>query len=114
MPVVQWSTIRMLFISGIICGWKSRKVDYVQAFPQADLPENEHVYMHIPAGYHVEGEQDRSKYVMKLKKNLYGLKQASYNWSELLKAGLIQLGFKPSQVDPCLYIKDEILCGICR
>ena len=40
-PVVQWSTIRMLFILGIIKGWKSRKVDYVQAFPQATLDKNE-------------------------------------------------------------------------
>ena len=71
-PVVQWSTIRMLFIIGIIKGWKSRKVDYVQAFPQATLDKDEHVYMHIPAGYHVEGEKDHSKYVLKLKKNLYG------------------------------------------
>ena len=44
-PVVMWSTLRMLFIIGIIRGWKSRKVDYVQAFPQAELDENEHVYM---------------------------------------------------------------------
>ena len=46
----------------------------------------------------------RSDYVLKLKKNLYGLKQAAYNWSELLKAGLFKLGFKQRKVDPCLYL----------
>ena len=109
-PVVMWSTLRLLFIVGIINGWKSRKVDYVQAFPQATLDKNEHVYMHLPAGYDVDG--DRSKYVLKLKKNLYGLKQASFNWSEMLKSGLIEMGFKPSKVDPCVYYKDDIICAV--
>ena len=57
----MWSTLRILFILGIIRGWKSRKVDYVQAFPQAELDENEHVYMNLPAGFEVDGENDRSK-----------------------------------------------------
>ena len=43
---------------------------------------------------------------------MYGLKQAIYNWSELLKSGLIQLGFTKSKVGPCLYFKDEDICAI--
>ena len=92
-PVIMWSTLRTLFTLGKVLGWASRKVDYVQAFPQASLNEGEEVYMNIPAGYHVGDDSDNTKYVIKLKKNLYGLRQASYNWSELLKAGLTQLGF---------------------
>ena len=52
-PVVKWSTIRTLFTLGKVLGWSSRKVDYVQAFPQAKLAEEDAVYMNIPAGYHV-------------------------------------------------------------
>ena len=52
--------------------------------------------MNIPAGYHVGDNTTGEKYVLKLKKNLYGLKQTSYNWSELLKPGLLQLEFKQS------------------
>ena len=111
-PVVMWSTLRTLFILGKVLGWSSRKVDYVQAFPQAELDENEHIYMHLPRGLHVDDAKHRSDYVLKLKKNLYGLKQASYNWSELLKSGLIQLGFTQSKVDPCLYFKDDVICAI--
>ena len=106
----MWSTLRLLFIVGMIKGWKSRKVDYVQAFPQAVLDQDDHVYMHLPAGFDVNG--DRSKYVLKLKKNLYGLKQASFNWSEMLKSGLIEIGFTPSKVDPCVYYKDNIICAV--
>ena len=30
----------------------------------------------------------------------------------MLKAGLEQLGFKPSKVDQCLYIKKDIVCAV--
>ena len=65
----------------------------------------------LSAGFDV-GDEDLSKYVLKLKKNLYGLKQASFNWSELLKSGLIELGYKPSKVDPCLDYKKDIVCTV--
>ena len=68
--------------------------------------------MNILRGYHVDGAKDRSEYVLKLKKNLYGLKQASYNWSELIKAGLLKLNFKQSKVDPCLYLKEDMIFAI--
>ena len=54
-PVVNWSTIRLMFIISIIFKLKSRKVDYIQAFPQAKLEED--VYTRIPAGlYYKEYE----------------------------------------------------------
>eukprot|EP00956_Cyclotella_meneghiniana_P030036 scaffold74624_cov50-Cyclotella_meneghiniana.AAC.2 len=52
-----------------------------------------------------EDEDHKSAYVLKLKKNLYGLKQASFNWFDKLKAGLVDRGFKASVIDPCLYYK---------
>ena len=111
-PVVMCSTLRTLFVLSKVLGWSSRKVDYVQAFPQAKLDDDEEMFMHIPRGFHVDSTKHRSDYVLKLKKNLYGLKQASYNWSELLNTGLFKLGFKQSKVDPCLYLKDDIICAI--
>ena len=68
--------------------------------------------MHLPRVLHADGAEQRSDYALKIKKNLYGLKQASYNWSELLKEGLLQLGFTQSIVDPCLYFKYDIICAI--
>ena len=46
---------------------------------------------------------------MLLKSSLYGLKQASLNWYEKLREGLLSRGFKSSVIDPCLYIKDGML-----
>jgi hypothetical protein len=51
--------------------------------------------MEIPSGFDM-GDKDKGKYCFKLLKNLYGLKQAGYNWNNLLTSGLITLGFKQS------------------
>jgi hypothetical protein len=48
-------------------------------------------------------------HVLKLKKSLYGLKQASLNWFKKLKQGLVDLGFTPSEIDPCLYLKENMV-----
>merc|ERR1719223_1526605 len=89
---------------------KTRSVDYVQAFPQATLPEGEDVYMALPDGY--TSKSTGVKTCLKLKKNLYGLRQAAYNWNELLTAGLKKTGFIQSDHDPCLFMKDGIICVI--
>ncbi len=48
-------------------------------------------------------------YVLKLLKNMYGLKQAGYNWYNKLTDVLLDLGFKQSLVDKCLFIKDSCI-----
>ena len=49
----MWSTLRTLFILGKVLRWSSRKVDYAQAFPQAEPDENEHIYTYLPREFHV-------------------------------------------------------------
>ena len=75
-PVVSWTTVCILFILSILLDLKSRSVNYVQAFPQATLPEGENVYMALPDGYK---STSKGRTCLKLKKNIYGLKQAAYN-----------------------------------
>ena len=48
-PVVQWFTIRILLIVSIIENLNKRSVDFVLAFPQADIKVD--VYMRLPFGY---------------------------------------------------------------
>eukprot|EP00956_Cyclotella_meneghiniana_P041039 scaffold212605_cov23-Cyclotella_meneghiniana.AAC.1 len=62
--------------------------------------------MELPRAFVPDDDPGNKRaYVLKLKKNLYGLKQASFNWFDKLKTGLVDRGFKPSQIDPCLYFK---------
>ena len=63
--------------------------------------------MKIPQGMEVEG--GNGSQVLKLIKNLYGLKQASHNWYTMIKNGLMDRGFEPSEADPCMFIKEELV-----
>eukprot|EP00957_Ditylum_brightwellii_P063482 4819025-Ditylum_brightwellii.AAC.1 len=83
-PVVEWSTIRILLILAQLIGFKTRQVGYVQAFPRATL-ENEEIFIDIPTGFYYKDSDSTQKFVLKLKKNLYGLKQASYTGTNYLK-----------------------------
>ena len=64
--------------------------------------------MELPPGFDVP-TGEKGKYVIELKKSLYGLKQSSLNWYEKLKQGLEKRNFVPSKVDPCVFISENIL-----
>jgi hypothetical protein len=53
--------------------------------------------------------ESKQSYLLKLNKSLYGLKQASLNWFEKLKQGLINRRFTPSAINPCLYFKKGMI-----
>jgi hypothetical protein len=70
-PVVQWITIRVVNTLAAMHNLKGKKIDFTQAFPQAKLKED--IYLRFPAGF----EHKHDKWALKLKRNLYGLVQAS-------------------------------------
>jgi hypothetical protein len=112
-PVVNWASVPKIH------GLSSKSINFVLAFPQADL-ENP-LYMELPASFDAPNNEDWKFYVLKLNKSLYGLKQAGYNWFAKLSNGLQDRGFVQSSVDPCVffghkcivltYVDDYILVG---
>ena len=84
-PVVNWMSVRTLLILSVIYGYHSRSIDFILAFPQAKL--DTYIFMEFPAGMNC-GEGSRKQSVLKLKKNLYGLKDAACNWFQMLSDGL--------------------------
>jgi hypothetical protein len=109
-PVVTWASVRLLFIVAKIHGLKFKSMHFVLALPQANLDVP--VYMELPAGVNPTNvsDGDQRRYVLKLNKSLYGLKQAGYNWFEKLCEGLITHTFIQSQVDKCVFFwKDCIV-----
>jgi hypothetical protein len=66
------------------------------------------MFMKIPRGYEVDNAQ-ADEWVLRLKRNLYGQKQAGRVWNKHLVARLKRIGFKQSQVDECLFFKDQII-----
>jgi hypothetical protein len=77
---------------------KGKQIYFTQAFPQAKLKED--IYLRFPAGF----KQKNKKWALQLKRNLYGLIQASRNWFLKLSAIYARLGFKQSKSDPCLFL----------
>ena len=63
----------------------------------------------LPVGINYEG--DRRQYVLNLDKNLYGLKDAAFNWFQHLSTNLTNDKFnsKPSQIDPCIFYRKDII-----
>ena len=103
-PVVGWSTIRLFLITMLLNGWESRQVDFVLAFPQADV-ECE-MFMDIPQGFEFEGS--KAGHCLRLRKNLCGQKQAGRVWNQCLHDGLIARGFVQSKVDMCVYYRGDV------
>ena len=62
----------------------------------------EEVYLEQPQGFEVE---DRHTHVCKLKKALYGIKQAPWAWYERIDGFPSSMGFTKSKADPNLYLK---------
>jgi hypothetical protein len=100
-PVVSWATVRLILVTSITQGWKSRQVDFSNAFVQADLEEE--VYLTLPAGFDGPSGEDRKNHVLKLKKSLYGLVQAPMYWFNHLKTKFESVGLMQSELDPCLF-----------
>ena len=102
--VATSATFRALLAKASKDNLKIKQFDVASAFLNGHL--NEDIYMKTPPGFE-EGD-----FVLKLNKSLYGLKQAAKVWFDTLSKALLEIGFKQSHSDKCLYIfKSEE--GIC-
>jgi hypothetical protein len=116
-PAVNMISVKLLLVIAKIHGLKSKSIDFVLVFLQADLDVD--IWMDLPILFEpIEDPDYKSQYVLKLRKNLYGLKQASFNWYEKLRDGLNDRGFKASTVDYMregmmilVYVDDCIIVG---
>ena len=49
LPVVRWLTIRFVIVLALLHGWATRQLDFVLAYPQADIEAD--VFMELPQGF---------------------------------------------------------------
>jgi hypothetical protein len=112
-PVVSWSTVRLMIIFALINNWHMESIDFVLAYPQAPIKTD--IFMtppKVPLNFEIEDlphREDRYTKVYKLLQNLYGLKDAGRTWGQFLHKGLIDRGWKQSNIDSCLYTKKGII-----
>lgn len=96
-PVIRYASLRYLFALAVKFDLDICQMDAVSAFLQGDIEEE--IYMMQPPMY------ENGKQVCRLKKSLYGLKQASRQWNKKLSSTLKRIGLSQNKLDPCLYYK---------
>ena len=75
-------------------------MDVKTTFLNGDLYEN--IYMAQPKGFVVKGKEHMG---CRLKKSIYGLKQASRQWYLKFDETIRKFGFKENEEDNCIYAK---------
>jgi hypothetical protein len=106
-PVAKFASIRTLLALAAHQDYEVHQMDVKTAFLNGDLDVE--LYMRQPEGFVVAGQEEL---VCKLRKSLYGLKQAGRAWFEKINTALIDMDFTPLDSDHCVYVRhqeDEVM-----
>ena len=98
---MRHTTIRTVLALAAIDDLELRSVDISHAFTNSDIDAE--IYMTQPEGF----VQNGPKYVCRLNKSLYGLKQSPRLWGAKLAEVLSGMGFTKTYSDASLYIYDR-------
>lgn len=96
-PVARATTLRFLLSVAGMRKLHVKHYDIKTAFLNGNLEEE--IFIKAPKGSGHEGQ------ILKLKKSLYGLKQAARVWNQMFHETLMKVGFVQSLNDKCLYKK---------
>ena len=97
-PVARMESVRLLLALAAQEGWRVHHMDVKSAFLNGDLKEE--VYVHQPPGFTIPGQEGK---VLRLRKALYGLRQAPRAWNAKLDSTLKKMGFEQSPHEAAVY-----------
>ena len=103
-PVARLASFRLLIALANRNCWPIESFDFDSAFLNSVLGEDEVVYLEQPVDF---SEADPKRYVFRLVKALYGLKQGAKSWYDALCQALVELGFRRSEADHGVFVKEE-------
>jgi transposase InsO family protein len=101
-PVAKFPAIRALLSLVAHYNLELHQMDVRTAFLNGDLDRD--IYMRQPEGFVARGSEHL---YCKLRKCLYGLKQASRAWYEKIHQALTNMGFKALSADTCVYLRSQ-------
>ena len=102
-PVSSKDSLRIILALVAHYDLEFHQMDVKTAFLNGDIDET--IYMKQPENF-VSG--DAGAMVCRLKKSIYGLKQASRQWYHKFHKVVSSFGFESNIVDECIYLK---FCG---
>ena len=98
--VVKVSSIRVVLGLATSLDLEMEQLDVKTAFLHGDLEEE--LYMEQPEGFEVVGKENL---VCRLKKGLYGFKQAPRQWYKRFDSFMVEHNFKKTLTDHCVFVK---------
>jgi hypothetical protein len=101
-PVSKKDSFRVVMVLVAHYDLELHQMDIKIAFLNSDLEEQ--VFMTQPEGFVVEGKEHMG---CRLKKSIYGLKQASRQWYLKFDNMIRSFGFMENEVDNCIYMKSK-------
>ena len=117
-PVVKYTSVSAVCAEVADEDLELEQMDAKTAFLNGDIDED--IFIEIPEGVQIEESEiaelglnklDKVKdldLAFKLQNSMYGTKQAPRCWNKKINSALsVELGFKRSDGDPCLYVKHE-------
>ncbi|GJR33300.1 retrotransposon protein, putative, ty1-copia subclass [Tanacetum coccineum] len=99
-PVADIRAIRILIAIAAYYDYEIWQMDVKTAFLNGHLSEE--VYMEQPEGF---VNPKYPNHVCKLKRSIYGLKQASRQWNKRFDDEIKKFGFTQNPDEPCVYLK---------
>ena len=96
----------MLMYISTQTGEELSSADVGNAYLEADLPEDEVVFVEQHPDTEVEG-YPRSEWVLQLKKCIYGLPQAGRGYQRKYTKLMLSLGFKQVSAEGCMFVKHD-------
>ena len=99
-PTPKMTTIRSIIQIAAQYDLVVHQMDVKTAYLNA--PIDCQIFVAQPEGYRSPG-----KFVWRLKKSLYGLKQSGKNWNDYIHQFFVDSNFIRSDSDPCLYYKTD-------
>ena len=101
-PVARLTSFRLILALAARNGWAVDEFDFDSAYLNTVLGDDEVIYLEQPPGYETK---DRKKFVYRLLKGLYGLKQGARNWYLALCRAMDELGFTRVEADHGVFFK---------
>lgn len=99
-PVSSKDSLRIIMALVAHFGLELHQMDVKTAFLNGDIDES--IYMVQPESFE---SKDSKNMVCKLKKSIYGLKQASRQWYHKFHQVILSFGFEVNVVEDCVYQK---------
>ena len=93
-------SVQLLLALAAAKDWRIHHLDVKSAFLNGELAET--IFIRQPPGFAVKGAEHR---VLRLRKVLYGLRQAPRAWNAKLDATLDELGFTRCATEHTLYTR---------